>query len=95
MFFEGISSGTGTVTVGATDGIILADATAGVVTVDLPAAEQSTGRTLTVKKIDATANGVVLDGSGSETIDGAATQTITAQYMALTVACDGTEWWIV
>jgi hypothetical protein len=46
-----------------------------------------------IKKIDATANAVTI--SGTETIDGSATQVIVTQNVCLTVVSDGTEWWIV
>lgn len=76
------------------DYLILADATAGAITVNLPAVATSAGRVLAVKKIDASGNAVTLDGNAAETIDGAATQALTAQYDALTVFCDGATWWI-
>ncbi len=81
--------------VNATDYAVFADATAGAITVNLPAVASSAGRVLVVKKTDASGNAVTLDGSGTETIDGAATQAITAQYDALMVVCDGAAWWIV
>jgi len=46
-------------------------------------------------KIDASANAVVIDGAGAETIDGAATQTLIAQYDSLHVVSSGAEWFIV
>jgi hypothetical protein len=48
-----------------------------------------------IKKIDSSANAVTIDGNGSETIDGSATQVIVTQNVCLTVVSDGTEWWIV
>lgn len=73
------------------DGVVLVDATAGAVTLTLPAANTMLGRVVTVKKLDAV-NNVVLDGAGAETIDGAATQTLTTQYGSLRVVSDGTAW---
>ena len=86
---------TATGSVNSTDYLILADATGGAITVNLPAVASSAGRGLVVKKTDARGNAVTLDGSGAETIDGAATQAIAAQYDALMVVCDGSAWWIV
>lgn len=86
---------TATGSVNSTDYLILANATGGAITVNLPAVASSAGRGLVVKKTDASGNAVTLDGSGAETIDGAATQAITAQYDALMVVCDGSAWWIV
>lgn len=77
------------------DYLILADATAGAMTVDLPPVATSIGALIVVKKTDASANAVTLDADGAETIDGAATQDLAAQYDALTVTCDGVQWWIV
>ncbi len=79
----------------ATDYLLLVDATAGAVTVTLPAAADSDGAYIITKKIDASANAVTLDANASETIDGATTLPILAQYDAATLACDGTAWYIV
>lgn len=76
-----------------TDYLILADATAGAVTIALPKAADSLGRILTVKKLDASVNAVTLDGDGTETIDNAATVAITTQYGSVRLLCDGLAWW--
>lgn len=86
---------TGSVTVLAADRFLLANASGGVVTINLPAAASSTGRVLYVKKTDASANIVTIDGNAAETIDGAATKNLTAQYDSVTVQCDGSTWWIL
>lgn len=78
-----------------TDAVINVDATTQGVTVDLPAASGNSGKVYYVKKIDPSGNAVVIDGNGSETIDGATTQSITGQYDSILVVCDGTEWWII
>jgi len=98
--FQGVYIGTtracnGTVTVADDDYVLIADATSATVTVNLPAAATNAGRALIIKKIDVTANTVVIDGDGSETIDDATTQTLTTQYEVLSIVCDGAEWWIV
>jgi hypothetical protein len=77
------------------DYLILADATAGAVTVTLPPVGESIGALIVVKKSDASANAVTVDANGSETIDGATTVALTAQYDAVTVVSNGVEWWIV
>lgn len=79
----------------ADDYLILVDAAGGAVTVNLPAAASSAGRVLVVKKTDASGNAVTVDPNAAETIDGAATQTITGQYDAVAMICDGAGWWIV
>ncbi len=75
--------------------IIIADATSGAITVTLPAVGKMTNYQVTVKKVDSTANTVTVDGESAETIDEVATQVISTQYEALTLASDGTEWWII
>ena len=84
-----------TYTVSPTDSDIYVDATSGNKTVSLPAAT-GTGRILTIKKIDSSANTVTVAASGSETIDGANTQIISAQYVSITIqdAASGT-WYII
>ena len=77
------------------DYTILANAVAGAVTVALPPASQARGRTYHIKKIDATANAVTLDGSGSETIDGAATKSTTTQWASYSIQSSGTGWFIL
>jgi len=82
-------------TVAAGDFLLPVDASSAAVTITLPLAAQSLGRTLIVKKTDSSGNAVTLDGNGSETIDGSTTAVVSVQYVALMVMCDGTEWWIV
>jgi len=74
------------------DDLILADATAGAITLTLESAVGADGRRHTIKKIDASANAVTIDGAGAETIDGALTQSLLAQYDSLTVISDGANW---
>lgn len=68
------------------------DTIGGAATVNLPAAADSEGRWLYVKKLGTT-GAVTIDGSGSETIDGATTLAISTQYGSNLIFCDGTEWW--
>ena len=75
--------------------VILVDATSGEVTLTLPTVATSVGVKLDVKKIDSTENNVIIDGSGSETIDGVTTQTLSSQYENLTIVSNGTEWFIL
>jgi len=75
--------------------ILVDDATAGsAVTVTLPAASGNAGLQYNIKKLGNTAN-VIVDGDGSETIDGGTTATLTVQYESITIVCDGSNWWIV
>jgi hypothetical protein len=70
------------------------DTAGGTVTVTLPAVADSKGNIYHIKKLGTTAS-VIIDGNGSETIDGATTQTITTQYVSIQVYCDGSEWFII
>jgi len=77
-----------------TDGMILANAVSGSITIFLPAASTAFRKEFTIKKIDSTSNVVTLDPDGSETIDGSATISTTVQNTSFTIKCDGVEWWI-
>lgn len=69
---------------------VRADATGAAFTVTLPAAPRP-GQLANVKKIDATANTVTVDGNGAN-IDDTATKTISTQYTNLQVQFNGTTW---
>ena len=75
--------------------VILMTTGASTKTVTLAAAASSTGRKLTVKKVDSGAGTVVLDGNASETIDGQPTAVITTQYSFMQIVCDGSNWHII
>ncbi len=74
--------------------IFLCDPTSGSITVTLPAAAGSTNRVLFFVKTVA-ANSLILDGNGSETINGATTKTTTGQYAIYAIACDGSNWFAI
>ena len=90
-----VSNVTSSTTLTAYEDVLLVDASGGAVTVALPAAATCPGKLFRVKKIDASGNAVTIDGSGSEAIDDSTTQVISVQYVAVTIASDGTEWWIL
>jgi hypothetical protein len=64
-------------------------------TITLPTAADNTGRTLTSKKVDSGVGDVIVEGEGSETIDGALNNHIISQYSSLKLVCDGTGWHIL
>lgn len=74
---------------------VLVDAVGGARTITLPAAASHTHRIYNIKKIDGSANAVTIDGNGAETIDGAATLAIAAQWDSYTLQSNGTGWFIV
>lgn len=95
---EGMSAGRSVASDGPiteADRFLLADASAGPVTLTLPPVSDNAGAIYSVKKVDASANAVTIAGNNGELIDGSAIQTLAAQYDALTVYCDGVDWFIV
>jgi hypothetical protein len=54
----------------------------------------STDVWINVKKVDSTANAITIDATGSITIDGSLTITLSSQYDSVDLYCDGTNWYI-
>ena len=77
------------------DYAILANSTAAFINVSLPAAATATGRIYFVKRVNAGANNVTVDGFGSETIDGATTHVLSAQWARVEIISSGTAWFII
>lgn len=77
------------------DTYIAVDASGGAVTITLPTATAQAGQIYTVKKIDSSANAVTIDGDGAETIDGAATHVIGAQWGTAHIVSNGTNWHVL
>ena len=92
---EGTTVTTTPYSVTAADYAVLVDATAGAITVDLPAAADADRRVLHVKKTDSSANAVTIDASGAETIEDATTQSLVLQGESLMLMSDGTQWWVL
>lgn len=64
-------------------------------TATLPTAASIAGRQYTIKKVDSGAGLVVVDANGAQTIDGALTYTLYAQYDSVTIVSDGTNWHVI
>jgi len=78
------------------DKTILADASSASFTVTLPgAATVETGKTYTVKRTNAGANTVIVDGNGSETIDGIPSLRLNQRFDYLQLQSDGTNWMVI
>lgn len=74
----------------------LVDASSGNITISLPSASDAEDQgQVRFKKVDATANKVILDPSGSETIDGELTAELTVQYDAITLEAYNGNWFIL
>ena len=82
-------------TPGDDDQVILVDASGGEVRITLPPAVDYNNRTFFIKKIDSSANNMIIDGNEDETIDNNDIITTDVQYLSLHVACDGANWWII
>lgn len=80
---------------GADDDVILGDTTGGAFSVNLPAVAASNRRVYTLKRVNAGANNLTLQANGAETIDGANTYVLTAQWKLASVVCNGTAWYLV
>lgn len=63
-------------------------------TVTLPAVANNAGRTITIKKIDNGAGTVLISVNGGS-IQGASSNTLTAQYSYITLKSDGAIWYVV
>ena len=75
-----------------TDNFIHVNAGSGVVTISLYTAVGNLGRKLTIKKTDSTFNKVIIDGAGTETLDGALTRSLATQYESVTIESDNFNW---
>lgn len=72
---------------------VWASASGGSITITLPAASLSTGRSIVVKRTDtSTSNTVTIDANASETINGSLTYVLYGRYSYLRITCNGTEW---
>lgn len=78
-----------------TQSLVFVDATLGSVTLTIPSASGNSGKQFNIKKIDASINTIILDPIGSETIDGDTTLTVLNQYDSVTIASNGSNWFII
>jgi hypothetical protein len=89
------STKTSNYTLSNTDTVIFADATSGNVTITLPTASSIAGYRFYVKRIDSSGNTCSIARSGSDTIDGQTSVSVSQQYTSLTVVSDGSAWYII
>lgn len=77
------------------DDVVLFDTGSTTRTATLAAAAALTGKIYHIKKVDAGAGLVTIDGNGGETIDGDLTPDITTQFESVTIVSDGSNWHIL
>lgn len=79
------------------DAFLFADATTAGFTITLPAASGAANGTIgqffVIQKIDATANVVTISRAGADTINGAASKTLTTQYAGILIFGTGDTSW--
>lgn len=91
----GVNAKTAAYTITGTDYVILCDATAtGAFTVTLPTAANK-GQILVIKKVDSTAGAITIGRAGTDTIEGATTKSLAAQYNSYTLVANGTSTWYI
>lgn len=73
--------------------IILCDSTSGLLNISLPSAVGNNCE-FTIKKIAGTFN-IVIDASGTQTIDGGLTATLVVLYESITIISDNSNWHII
>jgi hypothetical protein len=78
------------------DDLILVDATSGSKTVTLPDATLAAnkGKIVTIKKVDSSANAVLVSPVASQLIDGSSSYSIAPQYGVVTLVSTGSAWTI-
>jgi hypothetical protein len=74
---------------------VAADATAGAITLTLPAASVVAQRVIVVQKVDSSGNAVTLDGNGAETINGSATIALASRYDTVQLYSSGLGWTVI
>ena len=71
--------------------LVRCDPSGGAFTVNLPTGATNDGRQIIVKNTTTSTNTITLDPAGGETIDGAATATMTTARQAVRISSDGTN----
>lgn len=89
------SSKTTAYTTTTTDDVVLCDASSAGFTITLVTAAGNSGLELVIRKTDSTFNQIIIDGNGSETIDGALTKRLSTQYESIKIISDGSNWLLV
>lgn len=72
--------------------MINANASTASFTIQLPTAVGNAGLTVAIKKVDATANTVSIQGFGAQTVDGVNNYLLSLQYESVILVSDGANW---
>lgn len=83
---------TGNVTI--RDAVLLADASGGAITAQLPDITNTKGQRHVIKRTSAS-NNVIVAANGSDTIDGAASKTLGSQYAFVEIVSDDVAWHVI
>jgi photosystem II stability/assembly factor-like uncharacterized protein len=95
-----VTSSDSPVTLNRSDDVILANAVAGPITINLPSVTGAgiAGQVYSIVKIDTSENTATIDAAGTETINTALTQSLTVQYQSLSIkakpSAPNAGWWI-
>lgn len=77
------------------DFIVLADATAAAITINLPAVASAPHAVYCIKKVDVSVNAVTIDASSTEIIETAETYVLDDQYDTVWIAAGSAKWHIL
>lgn len=95
-FAEGYARKTADYTLTQYDGLVAGDATTAAFAVTLPSAAATLpGRIFRFKKVDSSINAITITRAGADTIDGATTYVLSAQWKYVALECDGVSAWFV
>lgn len=86
---------TNTTLIGTTNPHNRVDASAGAVTITLPAASAKGGQVFFIIKSDSSSNAAIISRGGTDTIQGQTTFTLASQYQYAQLISDGTSTWYV
>lgn len=78
-----------------TDDVLIVDATSGDVTLTLPSAVNSSGKSFCFKKIDNSGNKIIITPQTDETIDGQDLLVLQNAYDVYWIVSNGAVWYIV
>lgn len=77
------------------DAVILGDATAGSLQINLPTAVGIAGRQYVIKKVDRSSNSVRVMAGNNQTIDGNSAVGLSVPFQVLRVVSDGSNWFLL